>query len=82
VPALRRILPRCYGFATDTTTGEHALFLEFLADVARLDATGAQADWPADATRRYGRPPAGTPRFGRSKKPMCRGLDRGRRRRT
>jgi hydroxymethylglutaryl-CoA reductase (NADPH) len=49
VPALRRILPRCYGFATDTTTGEHALFLEFLADVARLDATGAQADWPADA---------------------------------
>jgi hypothetical protein len=49
VPALRRILPRCYGFATDTTTAEHALFLEFLADVARLDATGAQADWPADA---------------------------------
>jgi len=49
VPALRRILPRCYGFATDTTTREHALFLECLADVARLDATGASADWPADA---------------------------------
>lgn len=48
VPALRRILPRCYGLATDAATGEHALFLEFLADVARLDPTGAQADWPAD----------------------------------
>src|SRR5262249_62122327 len=26
VPALRRILPRCYGFATDAATGEQALF--------------------------------------------------------
>jgi hydroxymethylglutaryl-CoA reductase (NADPH) len=49
IPALRRILPRCYGFATDPSTGEQALFLEFLTDVARLDATGAQADWPPSA---------------------------------
>jgi hypothetical protein len=48
-PALRRVLPRCYGSGADATTGEHALFIEFLADVARLDATGAVADWPASA---------------------------------
>ena len=39
-PALRRVLPRCYGTGTDAATGEHALFLEFLADVTGLDATG------------------------------------------
>jgi hypothetical protein len=44
-PALRRVLPRCYGGATDGASGEHALFLEFLRDVAQLDATGAAADW-------------------------------------
>jgi hypothetical protein len=43
------VLPRCYGSATDAASGEHALFLEFLADVARLDAAGATADWPATA---------------------------------
>jgi hypothetical protein len=48
-PALRRVLPRCYGFADDAANGEHALFLELLTGVARLDATGAQTDWPADA---------------------------------
>lgn len=48
LPALRRVLPRCYGSATDDATGEHALFLEFVADAARLDATGAAADWPAE----------------------------------
>jgi hydroxymethylglutaryl-CoA reductase (NADPH) len=48
-PALRRLLPRCYGSAVDTATGEHALFLEFVGDPARLDATGATADWPAAA---------------------------------
>jgi hypothetical protein len=48
-PALRRVLPRCYGSAADTATGEHALFLELLGDVARLDAAGATADWPAAA---------------------------------
>ena len=48
-PALRRVLPRCYGSAVDTPTGEHALFLEFVGNAARLDATGATADWPADA---------------------------------
>src|SRR5262252_1410907 len=48
-PTLRRVLPRCYGFADDAANGEHALFLELLTDVTRLDATGAQADWPPDA---------------------------------
>jgi len=45
-PALRHVLPRCYGFAADATSGEHALFLEFIGDVTRLDAAGALADWP------------------------------------
>ncbi len=48
-PALRRVLPRCYGSATDAASGEHALFLEFVTDVTRLDAAGATADWPAKA---------------------------------
>jgi hydroxymethylglutaryl-CoA reductase (NADPH) len=48
-PPLKRALPRCYGEATDATTGEHPLFLELLKDVARLDAAGAVADWPPDA---------------------------------
>ena len=43
------MLPRCYGSAVDAVTGEHALFLEFVGDPARLDATGATADWPAAA---------------------------------
>lgn len=42
------VLPRCYGCAIDSATGEHALFLE-LVEAKRLDATGAQADWPPDA---------------------------------
>ncbi len=42
------VLPRCYGRAIDSATGEHALFLE-LVEAKRLDATGAQADWPAEA---------------------------------
>src|SRR5215468_9158581 len=29
-PALRRVLPRCYGSGADAATGEHALFIEFL----------------------------------------------------
>jgi hypothetical protein len=48
-PSLRAVLPRYYGSAMDLTTGEHALFLEFITDVSRLDATGAAADWPAAA---------------------------------
>jgi hypothetical protein len=48
-PALRHVLPRCFGFAADAATGEHALFLEFISDVTRLDAAGALADWPASA---------------------------------
>jgi hypothetical protein len=48
-PELSRVMPRCYGAATDAVRGEHALFLEFIADAARLDATGALADWPPDA---------------------------------
>ena len=49
IPALQRVLPRCYGTATDDTSGEHALFLELIVDATRLDATGASADWPAEA---------------------------------
>jgi hypothetical protein len=48
-PALARVLPRCYGGATDAISGEHVIFLEFVSDVTRLDATGAAADWPAAA---------------------------------
>jgi hypothetical protein len=46
VPALRHILPRCHGSGSDAATGEHVLFLELVSDVARLDASGATADWP------------------------------------
>ncbi len=46
IPGLRDVLPRCYGHATDVTAGEHALFLEFITDADRLDASGAKADWP------------------------------------
>jgi hydroxymethylglutaryl-CoA reductase (NADPH) len=48
-PALRRVLPRRYGGASDDVSGEHALFLEFLSDVGQLDATGATADLPPAA---------------------------------
>jgi hypothetical protein len=48
-PALKRVLPRCYGACADDTTGEHALFIEYIADVERLDASGALADWPPEA---------------------------------
>jgi hydroxymethylglutaryl-CoA reductase (NADPH) len=48
-PALRNVLPRCYGFGSDARSGEHALFLELLNAVDRLDSTGASADWPAPA---------------------------------
>lgn len=47
--ALQSVLPRCYGMATDAASGEHALFLELLTDVQRLDATGATADWSPEA---------------------------------
>lgn len=59
VPALERVLPRCYGEAADPATGEHALFLEMLTDVTRLDATGAIADWPPDAIKTALRAAAG-----------------------
>lgn len=49
--ALSQILPRYYGSATDPGTGERALFMEELGGVSRLDASGAQADWPIDAIR-------------------------------
>jgi hypothetical protein len=45
-PELGCVLPRCYGTAIDTAHGEHALFLDRVTDVARLDATGTLADWP------------------------------------
>lgn len=47
--ALSRVLPRYYGAASDPATGERALFIEQIADAARLDATGAAADWPIEA---------------------------------
>ena len=47
-PTLARVLPRCYGSCADDTTGEQALFIEYVADVARLDASGAEADWPPE----------------------------------
>jgi hypothetical protein len=47
--ALSRILPRYYGAASDPLTGERALFIEEITDVSRLDATGAEADWPIEA---------------------------------
>jgi hypothetical protein len=51
MPALRPVLPRCYGVATerDAEGEEYAVFLEFLTEVSRLDATGASTDWPAAA---------------------------------
>jgi len=49
IPKLQRVLPRFYGAAVDRTGEEHVLFLEFMTDVARLDATGAIADWPETA---------------------------------
>jgi hypothetical protein len=49
VPSVRRVLPRCYGVAADEAGGEFVLFLEFVTDAARLDATGAFADWPMEA---------------------------------
>src|SRR6266516_6869715 len=50
-PALSRILPRYYGAASDPATGERALFMEQLTDISRLDAAGAQADWPMRRSR-------------------------------
>jgi hypothetical protein len=47
--ALQRVLPRYYGGAVDPETGERALFIERLANVARLDASGRRADWPIEA---------------------------------
>ena len=49
--ALSRILPRYYGAIDDPMTGERALFMEELAGLSRLDASGARADWPIDAIR-------------------------------
>ncbi len=46
---LGRVLPRCYGACVDASKGEHALFLKFVNYAARLDASGALADWPPDA---------------------------------
>ena len=36
------------GGCADDASGEHALFIEYVADVARLDASGAVADWPPE----------------------------------
>jgi hypothetical protein len=49
IHVLQDVLPRCFGWAHDPASGEHALFLECVTDIERLDATGATADWPPDA---------------------------------
>lgn len=46
VPGIARVLPKCLGSARDRSTGEEALFLELVADMRRLDASGATFDWP------------------------------------
>jgi hypothetical protein len=48
-PELGDVVPRCYGWAHDPETGEYALFLECVSDIAGLDATGASADWEPEA---------------------------------
>jgi len=48
-PPLAAVLPRCYGMAKDPETDEHALFLEFVTNAARLDATGTVGNWPPTA---------------------------------
>jgi len=48
-PSLQKVLPRCYGGVADEPGGEHAIFLEYLENVARLDASGAEGDWPIEA---------------------------------
>ena len=52
-PELSRVLPRCYGVATDAINDEHALFLEFISNAARLDASGELADSPTDGRERF-----------------------------
>jgi hypothetical protein len=47
VPSLKAVLPKCYGSARDTATGEEALFLEMISDIRLMDASGASFDWPA-----------------------------------
>lgn len=48
-PHIQRLLPRCYGSATDDAGEEHVLFLEFITDASRLDAAGIAGDWPEGA---------------------------------
>lgn len=47
--AISRVVPRCYGTATDEQSGEHAVFIEEVSNASRLDASGATGDWPPDA---------------------------------
>jgi hypothetical protein len=49
VPGLKAVLPKCYGSARDSGTTEQALFLEKVADIRLMDASGASFDWPAEA---------------------------------
>jgi len=48
VPSLKAVLPKCYGSARDSETPEEALFLEKVAGIRLMDASGASFDWPAD----------------------------------
>jgi hypothetical protein len=47
VPSLRVALPKCYGLAHDTETGEEAMFLEMIGDIRSIDPAGVSFDWPA-----------------------------------
>jgi len=47
VPNLKAVLPKCYGGARDSTTGEEAVFLELVTGTRLLDASGVSFDWPA-----------------------------------
>jgi hypothetical protein len=49
VPSLEAVLPKCYGSARDTGTGEEALFLEQVVGIRLQDASGASFDWPAES---------------------------------
>jgi len=47
VPALKAVLPKCYGRASDPDIGEGVLFLELVTDMRGLDAGGEMPNWPA-----------------------------------
>ncbi len=64
-PALRAVLPRCYGGVNDPETGEHALFLEFIADIAgSTPRERKRTGRPRRSIRRCAQPRDGMPHSG------------------